>query len=378
MNFSFWEIDFLNKQSDIIILGAGISGISTAISLREKHPELTVSVLERSGFSLGASTKNAGFACFGSPSEVLEDIRNMGEVLTIDLIKMRWKGLELLCQRIQAKLMDYKNDAGFEVFGHSDDEAYNRCIEAIPYLNNLIGDALALDNIYSVSSEINMPGFLQNGICNKYEGSLHPVKMMRCLYQKAVEAGVNFFFGLNIESIDKVRKRLVIQGGEIPYKMLCICTNGFASQLCPELEVTPARNQVLITKPVNNFNLKGCYHFDHGYYYFRSYENRILLGGGRNLSPDIETTDEFGQTELIQSRLIDFLDRINPGLSSQVDYRWSGILGVGPKRFPICKWIESDILVGVRLGGMGVAIGSYLGETLAEMISEKVGATNSE
>lgn len=371
MNFSFWEIDFLNKHSDVIIIGAGISGISTAISIREKCPGLSVSVLERSGFSLGASTKNAGFACFGSPSEVLEDIRNMGEEQTIELIKMRWKGLEKLCQRIDGNLMDYKNDAGFEVFGFSDQQAYDKCVESVPHLNGLLGEALQLEDIYSVNQHINLPGFLPSGICNKYEGSLHPVKMMRCLYKKAVDAGVHFFFGVNIEAIDRTRKQLVVEGEEIPYNILCVCTNGFAKHLCPDLEVEPARNQVLITKPLNNFSLKGCYHFDQGYYYFRSYENRILLGGGRNVSPATESTDEFGQTELIQANLIKFLDRINPGLSDQVDRWWSGILGVGNMRFPICRWIEDDIIVGVRLGGMGVAIGSYLGETLAEMIMEK-------
>ena len=85
MNLSFWEKELLVEKFDVTILGAGITGISTAISLVEKNPGIRVCVVERSGFSLGASTKNAGFSCFGSPTEILKDIQKMGEGQTYDL-----------------------------------------------------------------------------------------------------------------------------------------------------------------------------------------------------------------------------------------------------------------------------------------------------
>ena len=78
-----------------------------------------------------------------------------------------------------------------------------------------------------------------------------------------------------------------------------------------------------------------------------------------------ETTSEFGNTEPIKAYLLDFLESIHAGASDRVVHWWSGILGVGPSKFPICKWVQNDVLVGVRLGGMGVAIGSQLGDTLA-------------
>ena len=64
---------------------------------------------------------------------------------------------------------------------------------------------------------------------------------------------------------------------------LIVCTNAFTKQLIPELDVIPFRNQVLITKKIQDLKLKGCFHYNKGYVYFRNVGNRILLGGFRNL-----------------------------------------------------------------------------------------------
>ncbi len=55
---------------------------------------------------------------------------------------------------------------------------------------------------------------------------------------------------------------------------LCICTNAFTKQLLPDVDVTPGRGQVVITKPVDGLRFKGIYHFDKGYYYFREIDGK--------------------------------------------------------------------------------------------------------
>jgi len=107
---------------------------------------------------------------------------------------------------------------------------------------------------------------------------------------------------------------------------------------------------------------------DQGFYYFRNIENRILFGGGRNLDLKGEETIEMVQTELIQKRLEDLLrNTILPNTFFEVDQRWSGIMGVGETKAPILKSLSSNVVCGVRLGGMGVAIGSITGLDLAEL-----------
>ena len=138
-----------------------------------------------------------------------------------------------------------------------------------------------------------------------------------------------------------------------------------------EEKVQPARAQVLITKPIKNLQIKGTFHLDKGYYYFRNIDNRILFGGGRNLDFKTEETSEFGQTSLIQNELENILKTtILPNTPFEIEHRWSGIMGVGDQKKAIVKQLSSHVFCGVRLGGMGVAIGSLVGKELAALINE--------
>lgn len=145
-------------------------------------------------------------------------------------------------------------------------------------------------------------------------------------------------------------------------------TNGFATELTKN-QVKPARAQVLITKPIQNLKIKGTFHLDEGYYYFRNIENRILFGGGRNLDFEGETTTELTQTKIIQDKLEELLKTvILPNQFFEIEQRWSGIMGVGNQKKPIVTQLSNNVYCGVRLGGMGVAIGSLIGKELANLV----------
>ena len=102
--------------------------------------------------------------------------------------------------------------------------------------------------------------------------------------------------------------------------------------------------------------------------YFRNIDNRILFGGGRNLDFLAEQTTEFGETELIQNQLEKLLKEIIlPNEKFEIERRWSGIMGVGNRKSPIVRPLSSNVFCGVRLGGMGIAIGSLVGKELAEL-----------
>jgi gamma-glutamylputrescine oxidase len=154
-------------------------------------------------------------------------------------------------------------------------------------------------------------------------------------------------------------------------KKVIVATNGFARQLLPHLEVRPARAQVLITEPVKGLKLKGAFHYQQGYYYFRNIDGRVLLGGGRNLNFKGEETTQFGLTQQIQQKLETLLKtHILPGVPHKIDQRWSGIMGVGTEKKPIIKHISNNIVCAVRMGGMGIAIGSLVGEMAVKELTE--------
>ena len=192
---------------------------------------------------------------------------------------------------------------------------------------------------------------------------------MNSLLSLIRNAGVNILNSIKVTSFDDAHGSVKVCTNQFEFetRKLIIATNGFAAQLLDE-EVKPARAQVLITKPIKNLEIKGTFHLDEGFYYFRNIDNRILLGGGRNLDFKTEETSEFGQTELIQNRLDSMLQEIIlPHTDFEIERRWSGIMGIGNTKRPIVKQLSDNLICGVRLGGMGIAIGSLVGKKLADL-----------
>lgn len=82
-----------------------------------------------------------------------------------------------------------------------------------------------------------------------------------------------------------------------------------------------------------------------------------------------EETTEFEINDKIYKNLIDQLETvILPDTPFEVDHTWAGIMAFGENKKPIMKKHSENVYLGVRLGGMGVAIGSRMGEQLAEMM----------
>ena len=372
--FSYWERTSFIDHADVIIIGSGLVGLSAALHLKKQQSALNILVLERGFLPTGASTKNAGFACFGTVSEQLESLKNSSEEEVARMVNYKWRGLQRLRENLGDANIDYYQHGGYELFMDDETGRADECICNIPYLNKLLQQAIGGDGIYSSAND-KIAGFGFDGVSrmiyNPYEGQINTGKMMRALLHKVYNAGITV---LNSCAITRVGRQadgihLITSQGNFKTGKVILATNAFASQLFPGLKVVPGRGQVLVTKPIAGLKLKGTYHFDEGYYYFRNIDNRVLFGGGRNLDFETEATWEFGHTDTVKQKLITYLnDVILPGQNVGVDYWWSGIMGFGEDISPIVKQIEPNIFCAVRCNGMGVAMGSLVGEEVAELM----------
>src|ERR1700709_96898 len=106
-SFSYWERTAFIDNADIIIIGSGIVGLSAALHLKTREPNLKVLVLERGFLPSGASTKNAGFACFGAVSEQLSSLRHSSEDEVARLVNYKWRGLQRLRQNLGDANINY-------------------------------------------------------------------------------------------------------------------------------------------------------------------------------------------------------------------------------------------------------------------------------
>ncbi|SIR09547.1 NAD(P)/FAD-dependent oxidoreductase [Pontibacter lucknowensis] len=379
MELSFWEKESYFSHVDVLIVGSGIVGLNAALYLKTQQPALKVLVVERGLLPTGASTRNAGFACFGSPSELLDDLSHHSEEEVFALVERRWRGLQRLRQNLGDQAIDFHRWGGYELFEESQQPLYEACLEQMTYLNKQLQQVTGEQDIYrQADHKIGEFGFKQVAhlIESTAEGQIDTGKMILALTQKVQALGVIVLNGLEIASLQEESAgitALTKQGIAITARAALVATNGFARQLLPQLQVAPARAQVLITKPIPDLRFKGTFHYDRGYYYFRNIGNRVLFGGGRNLDFKTEETTEMGLTNLVQNKLDELLrEVILPGTPYEVEQRWSGIMGVGSSKTTIVQPVSQHICCAVRMGGMGVAIGSLVGEEGAALVLEKL------
>jgi glycine/D-amino acid oxidase-like deaminating enzyme len=369
MNLSYWEYKTWLSNIDFTVVGSGIVGLNCALALIAKHPNAKILILEKGVLPQGASTKNAGFACFGSISEVLADLKDHAEEEVVQLVRKRWEGIHLLRKTLGDVAIDYQQHGGHELFLESKEALYNNCLYNLNRVNELFKPVFQADAFETQANRFQFNNIKEQYITNTLEAQIDTGKMMGALLQLNLKKGIRILNAITVEEFQENGNSVRVKTDAFEFKTrkLLITTNGFASQLIGE-KVTPARAQVVITKPIPNLPIKGTFHLDEGYYYFRNIDNRILFGGGRNLDFKKEQTYEHGDTQLVQGQLNKMLNEIIlPNTSFEIDYTWSGIMGVGKEKIPIVKQLSNHVYCGVRLGGMGVAIGSHVGKELAEL-----------
>jgi glycine/D-amino acid oxidase-like deaminating enzyme len=370
-HLSFWERQLYFEGIDFVIIGAGIVGYTTAIQLKRKYPSAKILILERGYTPSGASSKNAGFACFGSPTEIYDDLNHTSEEEVWNTIAMRFEGLQELKELVKDFDIDYQKNGSWDLI-HSEFPKTEISHSFIEYLNEKCCKYFGVNSIYSEDKNVSQSfGFhnISTSYFNKEEGQLDTGKLITALHQIATSMGILSLFGIEVIDFEDSQNNVLIHSsiGEFNSANLIICTNGFAGRFLG-VEVKPARAQVLVTSEIPDLVIKGTFHLDRGYYYFRNIGNRILLGGARNLDFEGETTTELSITPKIQNTLNNLLkSTIIPQYKYTIDYSWAGIMGVGDTKTPIIRKQSDNIAFGVRMGGMGVAIGSLVGKELTKL-----------
>ena len=373
---SIWEKETFYAPHDIVIAGSGFVGLWSAYYLKKKQPKLKICIIDRGVIPTGASTRNAGFACFGSVSELVSDAKTMGSENMLRLLKMRYKGLRRIQKNYAAKEIDLELTGGYELYETGSSCTTEELQENIKYLNTLLKPVTDTKNTFRlIDEELPQFGFgnTKHLVRNNLEGNLHSGKLLKALLTEVQAMGVHVFSATEIMQFEKAGEsiQVVTNHFELFTGQLLICTNAFAKQLLPQLDVIPARGQVLLTSSIPNLPWKGSFHSDEGFYYFRNLGSKVLLGGARNKAFDEEETIEQKTTEFIQKELERYLANVVlPAHAGQysIEHRWSGIMAMGTNKMPVMQEVQTGIFCAVRMSGMGVALAPVVGEAMAKMM----------
>jgi len=379
---SFWDAN-TELEQDYIIIGAGIVGLSTAIEVKLQQPEAKVLVLERGTLPLGASSRNAGFACFGSFTEFLMDIDEIGPTEAINQMQERWIGLNTLRNKMGEEAIEFAMTGNYELIGPN--LAY--LLEQLDDVNIMLRPIFGEDVFERQDEKIQEFGFSQDYICavvlNKFEGKLDSGMLMQALRKKAQGIDITIRYGSKAERPTNTLKGLEVKVDNegitttFTAKAVGICINAFTSELVPEIVIKPGRAQILITEPLEEpLKFDAPIHMGQGFWFFRPMPgNRILIGGGRNLDFEGETTTKFETSPEIIGPLKKILSTIIlPGKNPKIERSWSGIMGFSEDHLPRIEEVPGlpNVVVGFGCNGMGIARGYRTGEKTAAQLIESV------
>ncbi|MFZ1666146.1 MAG: FAD-dependent oxidoreductase [Flavobacteriales bacterium] len=370
---SIWEERSFSGETALAVVGAGITGLFTALHYSRKHPDHRVVVLESGPHPVGASVKNAGFACFGSPSELLHDLDTLGETTALQRVEERWHGLLELRQELGDEAIGFEPVGGYEIF-RTDNVLYTQVAERFDSLNAALRGILGKDVFVWADDRIAAMGLGAGHMTwNALEGAVDSGMLMRALLRKVQESGVEVRFNAKVGSWTEGQHAVALRlhdGTVLHAKQAVFATNGFSRGLAPDCAILPARGQVLLTNAIPGLTLKGTFHLDEGYFYFRHYQGRVLIGGGRHLDKAGETTEVDGTTPQIQQALEEVLRTlVLPGKDFSIAQRWSGVMGFreqgGP---PLVERLSPRTVLAAGLGGIGVAVGIRVARQAVELV----------
>ncbi len=374
MNLSIWEKESFYAPQDIIIAGAGLMGLWTALELKKRNEKLRITIVERATTPLGASTRNAGFACFGSPTELLHDADTLGIESMLAIVEMRYKGIEKIKSHFTPEQIGFDACGGYECI-NTNYKHWDVLDDKIAWLNTSLKAIAGKENIFHRADQkltsLGLRGF-DSLIENASEAALHSGKFVQSLTQKVQSVCVNILYGIEVTGFEKISSQINLQTNKqinLSAKQVLFSTNAFTNELVPELKITPARGQVIVTSPIPGLAMKGTFHFDEGFYYWRNLGDRILIGGARNSAFEEEETIDLSGSETVKNALETFLkNHVDPSYQYKIDHHWSGIMAFTPDKKPFTGQVADGVFAAIACNGIGVALTPVVAEKVADML----------
>jgi len=348
-------------NADVCVVGAGFTGISTALHLAEKG--YNVHVVEANKVGWGATGRNGGQVIAGiSAEERLAKL--MGEQAVWDL---RWAGNEIIRERVST----YNIDCDLK-FGYIDVAIKERHVRDLES-NCRYLEANNFEHEYRLLSQVETRDLIGTdayigALLNMGNGHLHPLNL--CIGE--VANGATIYEQSPVMRIEHGDKAVVHTGaGSVKADFVVIAGNAY-HRLERKLRglVLPVNSFIIASEPltaelvqeINRDDLAVC---DPNFIlqYFRLSADKRLLFGGR--------CKYFGMDpEVIKSQLVPRMLKIYPQLrDSRFEFAWGGAIAVPVNRAPQFGRVASNVLYAQGYSGHGVNVTHVAGQILAETIA---------
>jgi glycine/D-amino acid oxidase-like deaminating enzyme len=368
--------DELPTTADVIVVGAGIVGVSTAYFLAKAG--VRVALIEQGDQpASGASGRNGGFLTIGTAGGYTDAIKQLGRDAAKQVLTLSYRSRDLL-----RKIMsDDQFDGGYRMTGRTNFAlTEKRRTEQTQALKDMQADGFT-DSQWLTRKEL---AFVANtplseeiigGTYNANDGVVHSGNFVRGLAQLAQKHGARVSLNTFAQSLNESASGVTVttNRGTISANVALCALNAWSCETFPALKniIVPVRGQVLSYAPIEPMLLcgMGVDATSTGEYWQQTIDGTILIGGCRAVAADKEVNlTEDGTTSEMQAAIEKVVPRLFPKLDNlKVNNRWSGRMAFTKDYTPVVDLAPNHKRVWVSGGfsGHGVPYGLPIGDAMA-------------
>lgn len=360
------------QEVDVLIIGAGIAGLSTAYWLEKMEPDLKVAIVDKGEMGSGATGRNAGFITCGSVEHYNRLSQKHGAQEASEIWRFSEDNLRLLKEEIihsQEAALLFEHKGSFSLASQASE--FKELQESAKLMASQGINVEVLEQ-KDIEQRLNARGFV-GGIKYLDDASVHPLRLLESIRSKLKTTQIFENHEVFAMESDGEGKRVKTSKCYFKTSLVVMATNGYSPLLHSYFEdkIYPTRGQILATEPVERFMEGPCY-ANFVLDYFRQLPTgELVIGGFRQLQKDAEIGYSDQTSPVIQKALEDFISEHLPKLKGKkITHRWSGIMGFSADGQPLVGSLSSDpqlyFVGGFTAHGLGLAFHSA--KVLSHMI----------
>jgi gamma-glutamylputrescine oxidase len=358
------------ESVDVCVIGAGYTGLSSALHLAEKG--YSVAILEAEKVGWGASGRNGGQVAPDHNISHDELVKKVGALAADTLWDMSLESVELVKELIRKHNIECGLKSGIlhvaAKKSHMDDIR-----EAVEYKQNTLKyQSVKYVPQDEVAAMLGTDKYF-NGEYLTDAAHLHPLNYALGLAEAAVKAGVKIYEHSRVMDYNGgADAKVTTEHGVVKAKYVLLACNGYLGKLAPKVagKMMPINNFILATEPLSEEMCRKINRDDVAVadskfvinYFKLSQDNRLLWGGGENYSSKFPA--DIGS--FVKKYMLEYYPELK---DVKIDYGWGGTLAITLNRMPHFDRIEENVFVAQGYSGHGVALATLGGKLMAEAIS---------